>query len=293
MSANDRQPMASSGWLDNFSTEELRSILRRHSELPNIETPDINTILAIMEELAERERRRQPEDAPDVERAWASFEEDYLPCASELSLYDEGDNAGDCAPQRTHGRRHFRSMMVVAATVAVLFACSLTAYAFGFDVFGAIANWTKETFNFEAASAPAAGDGGLATTELPEEFAGLREHLLAAGITDNIIPSYVPEGYGLAELSATEYPTSNHFTCALQSGENALILSYVQILDGQFSTLYQKNNADPEVYEIDGVTYYVIQNAGSFSAAWVIGNTECSIANAPAHDELIKMLYSI
>lgn len=79
MSANDRQPMASSGWLDNFSTEELRSILRRHSELPNTETPDINTILAIMEELAERERRRQPEDAPDVERAWASFEEDYLP----------------------------------------------------------------------------------------------------------------------------------------------------------------------------------------------------------------------
>ena len=86
MSANDRQPMASSGWLDNFSTEELRSILRRHSELPNIETPDINTILAIMEELAERERRRQPEDAPDVERAWASFEEDYLPCASELMM---------------------------------------------------------------------------------------------------------------------------------------------------------------------------------------------------------------
>ena len=134
MSANDRQPMASSGWLDNFSTEELRSILRRHSELPNTETPDINTMLAIMEELAERERRRQPEDAPDVERAWASFEEDYLPCASELSLYDEGGNAGDCAPQRTHGRRHFRTMMVVAATVAVLFACSLTAYAFGFDV---------------------------------------------------------------------------------------------------------------------------------------------------------------
>ena len=79
----------------------------------------------------------------------------------------------------------------------------------------------------------------------------------------------------------------------LQNGENALILSYVQILDGQFSTLYQKNNADPEVYEIDGVTYYVMQNADSFSAAWVIGNTECSIVNAPAHDELIKMLYSI
>lgn len=72
-----------------------------------------------------------------------------------------------------------------------------------------------------------------------------------------------------------------------------MILSYVQILDGQFSTLYQKNNADPEVYEIDGVTYYVMQNADSFSAAWIIGNTECSIVNAPAHDELIKMLYSI
>lgn len=44
-----------------------------------------------------------------------------------------------------------RTARILAAVIAVLLATSLTAYAFGFDLWGAIASWTKETFGFRSA----------------------------------------------------------------------------------------------------------------------------------------------
>ena len=64
---------------DNMSTETLEDILRADSQLPNGENSDVDAILYIMEVIAKREREAPTGRFTNVQDAWVSFDENYLP----------------------------------------------------------------------------------------------------------------------------------------------------------------------------------------------------------------------
>ena len=134
------------------------------SQLPDGEESDIDAILYIMEVIEQRNQELPVSDFKDVDRAWDSFNQNYrFSSSEERPLFDLDDepqqNATSDKPQilqpalRSNARpyrRVLRTAGILAAVIAVLLATSLTAYALGFDLWGAIASWTKETFGFRS-----------------------------------------------------------------------------------------------------------------------------------------------
>ena len=81
MSKPDKQTHRDLSIFDTMRTEELEEILFQDSQLPE-EASDVSAILYIADVLAKRKENR-----PDVDAAWASFREHYLPDADGVSLY--------------------------------------------------------------------------------------------------------------------------------------------------------------------------------------------------------------
>lgn len=135
---------------DEMSTEELNEILRQDSQLPDGEDSDTDAILYIMGVIAKRNQELPSSDFGDVNHAWSSFNKNYRFASSEgCSLFDFDDEpqlngTSDKtqilrpAPRSNTRPRKWvlRTARILAAVIAVLLATSLTAYAFGFDLWG-------------------------------------------------------------------------------------------------------------------------------------------------------------
>ena len=208
MSKPDKQTHRDFSKFDTMRTEELEEILFQDSQLPE-EASDESAILYIADVLAKRKENR-----PDVDAAWASFREHYLPDADGVSLYEDEEDSAANKPKRRKpraGKKHgmfFRAATTAAVVVLVLFVGSLTAYAKGFDLWSAVANWTKETFGFVTTSAMP-----TETSLLDEE--GKDELQLALdrdGVTEVTAPTYIPEGYRFSTFTKNDVKGEKAYT---------------------------------------------------------------------------------
>lgn len=210
---------------DEMSTESLEELLRLDAELPDGEESDIDEILYISEVIAKRDRE-QPTgrySEADVDAAWETFQTKYLPYAADgRSLYDFDDdepgNSKDTAPDMSspsgkkrisaRGRRFLDRMASVAAAIALLLGImTVTAYAMGYDLWGVIAQWTKDTFTFVSASkANDAGNPNADVTSNEGEYADLQAALDAYGISESLAPSWIPKGFVIDSVMVNELP---------------------------------------------------------------------------------------
>ena len=196
---------------DNMSTEMLEDILRADSQLPDGVNSDTDTVLYIMEVIAKRENENPTGKFTDVHDAWASFSENYLPYTEDdKSLYDFEDaeeetgirQAPSLNPSR-HLKKHrlMRVAFVAAVVTVILLAGTITASAFGFDLWGTIAKWSRETFGFTSES----------PIENPEGYDSLKAALSQYGITEPLTPSWIPDGYNLSSVDVSETPAKIKF----------------------------------------------------------------------------------
>lgn len=146
---------------DNMSTAELEQLLRLDFQASEEEKSDLDAILYISALLAGRNALA----AADVDAAWERFNMKYLPCADGRSLYDFGDTDSDGPPKAEQTQIGYRprvprprrtGLRRVAILVALLAGClfggMVAAQAAGVDVFGAVARWTDEVFQFVPSS---------------------------------------------------------------------------------------------------------------------------------------------
>ena len=137
--------------LDKLSTEELQEILRQDSLLDD-DSSDIDTILYITDLLAKRSDSSN--NSKDVEAAWKSFKENYYPYISDpepLYSFDSPEDKVVKAKPR-HLSRAMRTLSVAAVLAVVIISGSVTASAFGYNLWGAVAEWTRDTFGFTQSS---------------------------------------------------------------------------------------------------------------------------------------------
>lgn len=137
-------------YFDKLSTEELREIIRQDSLLDENEDSDIDAILYITEVLANREKEENERNVKDVEAAWKSFKENYYPYISDpeplYSFDSPEDKVVKAKPRRLS--RTMKTLSVAAVLAVVIISGSVTASAFGYNLWGAVAEWTRDTFGF-------------------------------------------------------------------------------------------------------------------------------------------------
>lgn len=291
---------------DAMGTEELNEILRQDSQLPDGEESDTDAILYIMEVIEKRSQELPASDFEDVDRAWDSFNQNYRFVSSDerplFDLDDEPQQNDTSDKMQTlqpapHSntrprKRVLRTASILAAVIAVLLATSLTSYALGFDLWGAIASWTKETFGFTATEYTQIITPSV-TKEIPTPLTTLAKEMDMHDVPTTILPSYLPDGYSESDFQFSETAGSMDFYCLLEKENSSITLFYSAFFDGQAHSQFEKDTANPEQYEYNGIVFYVMTNKGVYFVAWTADNIECSIAGVETYDEVIKIIQSI
>lgn len=292
---------------DAMSTEALNELLRQDSQLPEDEESDLDAIIYIMEVITKRENEKPEFQFTDVNTAWNSFKYNYQPSADDgSSLYDFDEELSptllhDSDPSsikidgrsNRHSRRGFiRVACIAAAMVIVVFAGSLTAYAMGYDLWSSVATWTRDIFGFEMVTT-AQPESDPSPKEIPEQLKDLDRMFSEHGLSNLLLPSYIPDGYIQSDIKCTSMTSSTNFYCLLTNGENSITLLYSAYSEADLLSQFEKDLQDPEIYNVDETKYYIMTNENLYFATWIDGNVECSISGISSHDEIIRIIDSI
>lgn len=275
--------------LDKLSTDELKELLRQDSMLDENEDSDIDAVLYIMEVLARRENEKTA--AQDTESAWQSFKDNYYPYTSDPEpLFSFDDPGKDEAPAPSERKNRFfkrlvKPLSIAAIVIFVLLTGTITSYALGFDLWGAFAAWTHETFGFISST--------KATESQP--FPNLRTALDMYGIdADSIVPNWLPEDFGEDIVQVSESPSGNYIVShCIGNNREASIEIKVYVSPDFVHRTYEKLDTEVEIYLAGSTEYYITSNGGATRITWIAGNLECSIFGNFEINEIYNMIDSI
>lgn len=261
-------------YLDRLSTEELREIIRQDYMLDQDKETDMEAILYIMEVLARREKEENT-DKPDVEAAWDEFQKEYYPYSDDPApLYSLGGDDIAPAKQPKRFRRLIRTAGIAAAIVALLLSGTVAANVFGYDILGKFTAWTHETFSFTSNK-----------DDMPP-FKNLRAILDMNNIEADIIPTWLPDGYGEDIVKVFNVPDGVCYvsSCKGQGWEISITINIYTHTDTDVRT-YEGEGKNVKIYESAGANYYITNNGGLNRVTWSNSNVECSIlCDLPEHD---------
>lgn len=302
--ANKNTPKDFSGF-DEMSSKELEEFLYMDSKMPAGAT-DVDAIVYISKLLAEREKQSQKDRDVRLYEAWATFNNHYRPYSDDeasayASAYAEEEDENLSLPIRVLSlaakARRKRRVLRRVACIALLFfgviiAGSATAYAFGFDVFQVVAEWSSEQFHLSR------GDGKLAhgrEVQINPELKGLHALLEEYQIKAKLAPTFLPEGF--VQVSVDTYVLNGYqfFLASYNNGEKNLVIQITDIKTEACvdETEFEKNDIPPERYVVNGVTHHIIFNMGRYVAVWANEMYECSVGGDIPKDVLETIIDSI
>ena len=288
-------------YLSRLSTQKLLELLAA-APAP-AETPEDKAYIdAIVEVVLEREERHPTGLLPDPEQAWEEFQQYYnTPEGEDLSLYP-AENPGtapsepaptqtEYRPQRRPKRHFFRRVVIVAAVVV----CIALPPALGFEnVFQLIGAWTDDIFLLNNVSSLEGNE-----IEADKKSVDIEEILGELNYSENIFPTWIPEGFELEKVITNEFVLSGKTELRIhyKNGQTRELITftynvYNSIASGTM-TAFEKDANALEEYFVGDVTHYIFENLGKYIAVWNQNNIECAISGDVSLTELKEMLNSI
>ena len=266
---------------DSLTTEELQEILRKHAH-DELETePDTDELYYIMEVLARRREEEDPRAFRSNEEALADFRKNYMSRAMQ---------AGRANVVRFPNRAFRVAAAVLAIVVILVVGTSVTAEAFHVDIWGKVATWTKEIFQF--ADNPQGTTAPNPELEYNAELKSLQDALAKEGIEEKLVPVWMPKEYMSVDLKVVSTPRVRNISAVYEKEGSDLIIKIRQTIGVQAPQV-EKNDDFLELYVVDGVEYYIFSNSETLNAAWSIGEFECIITGKITLEEMKKMIDSI
>lgn len=209
---------------DTMSTESLEKLLYLDSQLTGEEALDVDVILYILEVIDSR-RKETPAPqvpSPDVDKAWDTFRKKYFPNLSKSngqSFYEYDDEPSSknishstyertISPPHPKKKRLLHVAYAAAIIAALLCIMTATASALGYDLWGALAQWSEETFSFTSKQEIDTQNTDVKDfTErtVNNSYKNIQDALNDYGITEPLVPTWFPDGYSLAEVKVKEF----------------------------------------------------------------------------------------
>lgn len=273
----------------SYSKEQLQDELTNLMFQATEENLDTERLDALLDALNEVDPIPEADDF-DTTKSLERFHEKYDPVFSALEMKSAA--ASGSSPAKKHSRRALIKILPIAAILVLLFG-SVTAQAFGLDIFGAIARWSSEIFHLSSSSTPYAT---IRTNPLDEGeeayYDTLEEAVEAFGITEPIAPKWIPERFGLIRVTAIN-KASGVFICAdYESNDGNLQIRYREKSEFNFSSLEQEGS-DVEAYSSGELKHYLLSDMDRQKVFWQNGELECRVSGNVSRKEMKDIVDSI
>lgn len=241
--------------------------------------------------LAKLEKQEPITPAFDADASLAAFREKHARLFAQTAPVQKFS-----AAKPVHRRRWRASL--VAAIIAVMMICSMiTAQAFGFDVFGAIARWTEETFRFSTSAQTSGDQQNIPVPETDGEYATLQDALDAYGILETVSPQWYPTGLKTTEISISHRETGITIRADYEADGKLVSVFVRQFVTAEDAAIgigtFEKDNTNVVQYERNGIVHYIVSNNSYNTATWTNDTLVCSISGDLTVNEMEKMINSI
>lgn len=213
------------------------------------------------------------EDEFDMERGLRGFHEKFGTVSDEKAAVQK----------KTQVRRPVARIAIIAAALCACFAA--TAQASGFDLIGAIAKWTSEKFAFVKVDEE--------KDEYQNElFLSLQDALDDSGATEQLIPTWFPNGSELSDIQTREKKGSTVISATyILNGEKFFISIRNSI--GVPNMEIEINDPGVESHWAGGIEHHFMDDVKQKKVTWRNGSWECRISGNLSRDELLLMVDSI
>jgi len=168
--------------------------------------------------------------------------------------------------------------------LVILVLGTVTAKAFGINVWQAVVKWTQDTFQLGAE------DNSEINNDLP--YTSLQEALEKGKVNTPLAPKWFPDGYELSTITVEPSPLQNKYRAKYVNGEQVLRITVQEHLDKGPSIVEQRDGLVEE-YEVLGIKYYLFLDNDVAKAVWINGSYECNIFGNVTIEELKMMIDSI
>ena len=268
---------------DKMSTEELENILRLDAQNSEGDESDTDLILYIMGVLADRDHN---EDEKSTEEAFRAFQENCYP----LGTSEKDLKKGSGEKSHPSKAKWLRSSLTAAAMVALVLLTTLSVKGNRFDLWGKLANWTQDIFHFGENYDKKDGEPAERCDVI---FSSLREILESNNISTELIPTWIPDEYDFFDIHVSETPERTTVIASYRDTfDNEITIQIKDYLNKHVQQI-EKGEDFFDVYQIDGINYYIFNNQIQYHAVWITDSCECYISGDMALEELYKMLDSI
>lgn len=255
--------------LERYDVQMLEEMLRQ--ELENAD-PDGGKVRAILHILKIRDGEGSPEYGPETAAAWEAYR-DQIP-----------ENR-----PRVKASWFYRAVAAAAAVCLILLAIPQNVAAESF--FERLMRWTDSIFELFSPGE----ENDAPEYEFRTEHPGLQQvydAVTGLGITDPVVPMWIPDEYELVECKITDNPSRKGVVASFGSVSVNMVFK-VETYSQTASNEYYKDRTSVEAVEMSGVTHNVMRNDDSWVVVWVRENIECFIRIDCREDVLREILRSI
>ena len=226
------------------------------------------------------------------ERVQVPFAEDSATTAvaQKTKLINE-KSIDDTKTSSIHSHKALKLLPLVA--VLVLLIGTVSAQAFGENFFDLFAKWTSEIFHLDDSAKPEAsiGHNDLEEGEV-REYATPQEMLDGFDIKGQLIPTEVPEEFGVPTCWASCDESGLKLEILYQSSEHYIYLWYMQISKKNESAV-EKNDRAVTSWDFEGIKHYQLADNGIQKVAWANGAFECLAQSNIESDVFRQVVESI
>ena len=275
----DRRPQNYSEY-DAMSTEQLQEILRLDAHCTDGIGMDTDELFYIMEVLSAREENSGTNSGKTVQEAYDSFRKHYLPQEDPAPV----SRKSNVMPA------WLRQAVAAVAVLAIIITATVTVNAFGFDLWGKVAQWSEDFFRFQDETQTTAPTDPEKTN--PLEFTTLQEALDTYKISQRLAPTHFPDGYIVDEIKVMHSPIETSIYANYTNGNDKIKISIRQLMESTPEDI-EISEGLIEAYEANGVTYYIFNNNNLLQAAWIVEGFECFIAGSLSLEEMKTIIDSI
>ena len=250
--------------LDSLLLEELRK-----------EVPSAQRIRLISSILKERDRELAPQIDDNARRAWEAYLEKSV---------------------RVKPKPWRMKPILVKAASLILVLLTLMALlpqkAEASNFFQRIIAWTEDVFSFASSQEETAPQEAYVFRTDNPGLQQVYDQVVELGITDPVVPMWLPEGYELGDFELIENPTKTYLTATFSNGQIGAVYQLRIYSDNVTSAYYKDGDIILEM-EKCGITHTILRNQALLTAVWTADNIEGSIFIDCPEDTLIQIIESI